>query len=59
MIALWCHHSIMMAAFLTFVTQQPIIVIIKIIHSSCLVKFRVEHQEYISIRIAVTIPVTM
>ena len=43
MIAWWCHHSVIMADFLMPETQQTIIVIILVIHSSYFKKLIVEH----------------
>ena len=51
MIALWYHHSVIMADFLMPETQQPIIVIILIIYSSYFLQVLVELQEYNSARI--------
>ena len=47
-------HSVIMADFLMFETQQPIIVIIFIIYSSYFLKDLIELYEYISGRIAIS-----
>ena len=54
MIALWYydyHHSVIMTDFLMPETQQPIIVIILIIHSYYFLQVLVELQELYSARI--------